>query len=161
MVSAKTLVDRQLGRNIKHPILQAVEDYIIPNRSGDHTAGTTGTPVNDSDIANKKFVVDEISASPHTPEGTAVKSTGEGGGTKFLREDGDDTCSWQAPSAAPAGSDHEIQFNNNGSLGGDPRFKFTNTTDATFSFKTKAGSGLLVTIDTNSFKILDNNLGIE
>lgn len=32
-------------------------------------------------------------------EGTAVKSTGEGGGTKFLREDGDNTCSWQAVSA--------------------------------------------------------------
>ena len=31
-----------------------------------------------------------------TPEGTAVKSTGESGGTKFLREDGDNTCSWQA-----------------------------------------------------------------
>ena len=31
-----------------------------------------------------------------TPEGTAVLSTGETGGTKFLREDGDGTCSWQA-----------------------------------------------------------------
>ena len=30
-----------------------------------------------------------------TPEGTAIKSTGESGGTKFLREDGDNTCSWQ------------------------------------------------------------------
>ena len=29
------------------------------------------------------------------PEGTAVLSTGEGGGTKFLREDGDGTSSWQ------------------------------------------------------------------
>jgi len=29
------------------------------------------------------------------PEGTAVKSTGETGGSKFLREDGDGTCSWQ------------------------------------------------------------------
>ena len=28
-------------------------------------------------------------------EGTQVKSTGESGGTKFLREDGDGTCSWQ------------------------------------------------------------------
>ena len=37
------------------------------------------------------------SAGAHTPEGTAVKSTGEAGGTKFLREDGDDTCSWQTP----------------------------------------------------------------
>ena len=31
-----------------------------------------------------------------TPEGTAILSTGEVGGTKFLREDGDGTCSWQA-----------------------------------------------------------------
>ena len=28
-------------------------------------------------------------------EGTEVKSTGEGGGNKYLREDGDGTCSWQ------------------------------------------------------------------
>ena len=32
-----------------------------------------------------------------TPEGTNVLSTGEAGGTKFLREDGDGTCSWQTP----------------------------------------------------------------
>jgi len=32
-------------------------------------------------------------------EGTQIKSTGESGGTKFLREDGDDTCSWQTVSA--------------------------------------------------------------
>ena len=30
------------------------------------------------------------------PEGTAVLSTGESGATKFLREDGDGTCSWQS-----------------------------------------------------------------
>ena len=29
-------------------------------------------------------------------EGTGINSTGESGGTKFLREDGDATCSWQA-----------------------------------------------------------------
>ncbi len=28
-------------------------------------------------------------------EGTDIKSTGESGGTKYLREDGDGTCSWQ------------------------------------------------------------------
>ena len=32
-----------------------------------------------------------------TPEGTAVLSSGEGGATKYLREDGDGTCSWQTP----------------------------------------------------------------
>lgn len=35
-------------------------------------------------------------------EGTAVLSTGEAGGTKFLREDGDGTCSWQPVPAAGA-----------------------------------------------------------
>jgi len=33
-------------------------------------------------------------------EGTAVISTGEGGGTKYLREDGDGTCSWQTPAGS-------------------------------------------------------------
>ncbi len=34
-----------------------------------------------------------------TVEGTAIVSTGELGATKFLREDGDGTCSWQVPTA--------------------------------------------------------------
>jgi len=33
-------------------------------------------------------------------EGTNVKSTGETGGTKFLGEEGDGTCSWKTPSAS-------------------------------------------------------------
>ena len=33
------------------------------------------------------------------PEGTAILSTGEAGGSKFLREDGDCTSSWQTPSS--------------------------------------------------------------
>jgi len=40
-----------------------------------------------------------LSGLSHTPEGTAVLSTGETGATKFLREDGDGTCSWQAGGA--------------------------------------------------------------
>ena len=44
-------------------------------------------------------------ASSGTPEGTAILSTGESGGTKFLREDGDGTCSWQAAgSGTPEGT---------------------------------------------------------
>ena len=41
------------------------------------------------------LIVEEVAALA-TPEGTAVLSTGEVGGTKFLREDGDGTSSWQA-----------------------------------------------------------------
>lgn len=43
----------------------------------------------------KKYVDDEVLKV----EGTEIKSTGEAGGTKYLREDGDGTCSWQAVSA--------------------------------------------------------------
>ena len=37
-------------------------------------------------------------AATGTPEGTAILSTGESGGSKYLREDGDGTCSWQTVS---------------------------------------------------------------
>ena len=42
----------------------------------------------------------DVSTLTATPEGTAVISTGESGGTKFLREDGDGTCSWQTVTQA-------------------------------------------------------------
>lgn len=68
-------------------------DMILPNLSGDHGAGRMRrTPVNATDIANKAYVDAQAGGAP---EGTAVLSTGEGGGTKFLREDGDGTSSWQ------------------------------------------------------------------
>ena len=55
--SAKTLVDRQLGRNIKHPIIPAGDGFIIPNHSGDHSEGRVdSTPVADLDIPNKLYV---------------------------------------------------------------------------------------------------------
>jgi len=41
-------------------------------------------------------------------EGTGIKSTGETGGTKFLREDGDGTCSWQTASGGGS-SEYYIQ----------------------------------------------------
>ena len=43
------------------------------------------------------YVADGAGSGSWDPlEGTEVASTGETGGTKFLREDGDNTCSWQA-----------------------------------------------------------------
>jgi len=39
-----------------------------------------------------------------TIEGTSVISTGESGSSKFLREDGDGTCSWQAVAGFPSGT---------------------------------------------------------
>lgn len=49
-----------------------------------------------SDSSNLKYADFSEFGSGGSPEGTAVLSTGETGGTKFLREDGDGSCSWQA-----------------------------------------------------------------
>ena len=65
----KGLVDRQLGRNSNNTILPAGDGFIIPNLSGDHSAGTTGTPVDDRDIANKKYVDDNVGGA-HTESST-------------------------------------------------------------------------------------------
>ena len=44
------------------------DELYIPNHSGEHTAGTTGTPINDRDIANKKYV-DDNATSPAGSDG--------------------------------------------------------------------------------------------
>ncbi len=55
--SAKTLVDRQLGRNVQHPILPAGDGFVVPNHSGDHSEGRVDSdPVNALDLVNKKYV---------------------------------------------------------------------------------------------------------
>ena len=74
--------------------------------SGLGTAATqdTGTSANNVvqlDGTAKLPAVDgsQLTGIDTDVEGTAVLSTGETGGTKFLREDGDGTCSWQLPTA--------------------------------------------------------------
>ena len=52
------------------------------------------------DSSNKLGVINGI-------EGTDIKSTGEAGGSKFLREDGDGTCSWQTVSGGGSGISHD------------------------------------------------------
>lgn len=97
MTNTGEIVGRSGGKSfakkqveVKTPI---AKDMFIPNFSGDHSAGRVlRTPTNDTDIANKKYVDDNAGG---TPEGTAIKSTGETGASKFLREDGDNSCSWQ------------------------------------------------------------------
>ena len=73
---------------------EQVEDFVGGMVTGNTETGITVT-YEDSDGTLDFVVADQ------TPEGTAILSTGEGGGTKFLREDGDGTSSWQA---VPAGT---------------------------------------------------------
>jgi hypothetical protein len=73
-----------------------------------------------------------------TPEGTNVLSTGEAGGSKFLREDGDGTSSWQA---IPGGGD---------ALVASPLSQFAATTSLQLknTISDETGSGALVFADT-------------
>ncbi len=84
-------------------------------------------PTADQEAATKKYVDDNAGGAP---EGTAVLSTGEGGGTKFLREDGDGTCSWQA---AAGGGDvtAAIALTANTIVQGDDGAKGVKTSTAT------------------------------
>ena len=88
-------------------------------------------PKTDLQAATKKYVDDNAGGAP---EGTAVKSTGETGGTKFLREDGDGTSSWQA---ITGGGD---------ALTANPLSQFAATTSAQLAgvMSDETGSGALV-----------------
>ena len=64
-----------------------LDNHLKPLKIGDKT---TNIELSENEVyyKGKEIVAGDI-------EGTAIKSTGETGGTKFLREDGDGTCSWQ------------------------------------------------------------------
>jgi len=70
--------------------------------SGSQVTGLAATASGDKDkylhSNSSTGALEWGTVSAGTVEGTAVLSTGEAGGTKFLREDGDGTCSWQAAS---------------------------------------------------------------
>ena len=67
-------------------------------------AGTNGQVLSKSAATEGLTWVDAAS------EGTDVKSTGESGGTKYLREDGDGSCSWQSVPAGVGGA-NGVDFN--------------------------------------------------
>lgn len=78
---------------------------VVPASTGGTFAGNISVPTATS--AGHAVTKAQLDASAHTPEGTAVLSTGESGGSKFLREDGDNTCSWQAvPAGTPSITDN-------------------------------------------------------
>ena len=99
-----------------------IVDGTIVNADINASAAIAGSKLADDSIAEAKLDIHNApsgtdkylkytsngmewaTAGSGTPEGTAILSTGETGGTKFLREDGDNSCSWQA---VPAGVTQE------------------------------------------------------
>ena len=121
-------------------------DRVITITSGDADRGLTlsgDLTVEATSIVNQDLTTDaavtfatlvaDLSSST-AYEGTAVASTGEAGGTKFLREDGDGTCSWQA---IAGGGD---------ALTASPLSQFAATTSAQLAgvISDETGTGLLV-----------------
>jgi hypothetical protein len=82
----------------------AFTDTAPASHAASHAVGAADTVFPADPNADKFLKWDDdpgalVWADAPAPEGTAVLSTGETGGTKFLREDGDGTCSWQTVSA--------------------------------------------------------------
>ena len=95
--------------------LPASNNYTHPNHSGEVTSTADGAQVIADDVVDEANLKISNAGSDgqflskqsgntggltwatvsSTPEGTAILSTGESGGSKFLREDGDGSCSWQ------------------------------------------------------------------
>lgn len=68
-------------------------------------SGESASPSISDSVVSAQIVRPVVAPEPSSVEtvtlgyeGTDIKSTGETGGSKYLREDGDGTCSWQSPS---------------------------------------------------------------
>jgi len=61
---------------------QGGDQFVIPNLSGQHDAGTVGTPTNDNDIANKAYVDAQVA-----------------GVSGFIVDDADDTSTGKITAA--------------------------------------------------------------
>ena len=82
-------------------IKEKIEDYGYTTNTGDITGvdltGGTGISIDSETNTTSGSYSSTITCNL---EGTELISTGETGGNKYLREDGDGTCSWQTVSAS-------------------------------------------------------------
>ncbi len=86
---ANPLDSDAVGQGDDH--LRMIKDVLKTNFSGINGSGTTAVTASAAELN----LLDGVTTL--APEGTAVLSTGETGATKFLREDGDNSSSWQVP----------------------------------------------------------------
>ena len=145
---------------IMHSDLGTKGQIVVGDGSGDATILAVGsnTHVLTADSGEASGVKWAATATG-TPEGTAILSTGETGGTKFLREDGDNSCSWQS---VPAGVTQEnVEDWGGGLVTGNTETGITVTYqdgDGTLDFEvasqTPEGTAILSTGETGTAKFL-------
>jgi hypothetical protein len=140
-------------------VKQVVGDDVVASN------GSTLVFASDYAIGDVIEVIALDTFSVGTVEGTAIISTGESGGTKFLREDGDATSSWQVPtdtvgvpgiSSTGSASSDTVTFAGNFTVNGTTSYINTttvevednilqlNTTQASPDTATAATSGISV-----------------
>jgi len=143
------------GEDYKKPIFDGIfnGDKKIGGRGISTFLELTDSPNTYAGQANKvvsvKATEDGVeftTPSSGAVEGTAILSTGEVGGTKFLRENGDGTSSWQTPPGSGNVSKVGTPVNNqvgvwtgDGTLEGDAALTYDATTD-TLTSVTFAGA---------------------
>lgn len=113
--------------------------------------------VTDSEVFDEVLTTDSSGAIKFVPkatfsseiedvEGTEVKSTGEAGGTKFLREDGDGTCSWQVP-ADLVGVNNIVHTTDSGS---------TTSADGNVTVNILGGTGIITSAGVSGVTISES-----
>lgn len=86
-----------------------------------------------------------ITAQAMSASYTLTLPTTDGDSGQFLQTNGSGSLTWAAPTAAAAGSDTQVQFNDGGSaLGGDAGFVFAKTTGTLTLGKNTAGGELVL-----------------
>jgi len=144
----KTVIGNTSGTNSGDQDLSTLAPIANPTFTGEIGIGSVNVSETELGILEGAALtttelnyVDGVTSSIQTqidaagaPEGTAVKSTGEGGGSKFLREDGDGTSSWQAIGGG------------GNALTSNPLSQFAATTSAQLAgvISNETGSGLVV-----------------
>ena len=131
--------------------LGSVENTALSTWAGTSNITTLGT------IATGTWNGTAIDGAYVDIEATEIKSTGELGGTKFLREDGDGTCSWQTVSGGGSGTVTSITpaadtgsgsaITSSGTLtstGGDGVATSVSGTTTTFALDLKANGGAVI-----------------
>ena len=89
LVDTNPVVGDPVGEGDDH--LRMIKEVLKTNFSGINGSGTTAV----TSSAAELNLLDGLTTLAQ--EGTAILSTSETGTTKFLRVDGDDSCSWQVP----------------------------------------------------------------
>jgi len=116
MANHDYVIANQNGANTRADLNNAFSAIVSNNSSASEPAtkyaymfwaDTTADLLKQRNAANSAWI-DILTLSTGAPatsgatEGTAIVSTGETGGTKYLREDGDGTSSWQSVVSDPA-----------------------------------------------------------